>query len=165
LGGAGKIKRPLSVPSDVTQLGNPFSISVSGFTNLAYFGSSLLWKPSNWSRSFSFNPNILAYWQEKATKKFDALNNKQLNERASRFLGVETNVFIDYFIYKTFKVFFVTSVFFPGQHYKDILGLPLNKEQSDFLDRLDDTGFSQERLPNIGSDIAFSINLGLEFRF
>lgn len=164
MGGAGKAKRPLSAPTEVIQVSSPYAISVSGFTNLVFFGSSLLWKPSNWSRQFSFNPNIMVYWQQKATKKFNALQRIQTGDNASRFLGVETNVFIDYYVFKTMKVFFVPSVFFPGSHYEDIRGLPLNKDQDDLLKNLA-PNFSADRLPNIGKDIAYTLNLGLEFRF
>lgn len=165
LGGAGKVKRPLSAPEDATQLSNPFAPTVSGFTNLVFAGTGLNWKPTNWKKSFSCNPNLLIYWQEKPTPKFDALANKQLPTKASTFLGVEANIFVDYYILKSLKVFFVSSIFFPGSHYRDIRGKPLNKEQSEYLDRLESTGVDVNRIPNIGDNIAFTLNTGLEFRF
>ena len=163
LGGAGKLSRPLSEPTSV-QLANQFSQNTSGFTNLVYVGSSILWEP-NWTKKFSLQPNILAYWQEKPTKKFDAKTARQLDCLASTYLGTEINIYVDYMVLKDLNLFVVASIFFPGQHYSDIKGKPLNAAQKALLDRLDVTGFSEDRIPNIGDDTAYTFNLGLEFKF
>ena len=42
---------------------------------------------------------------------------------------------------------------------------PLNKDQEAELANLDRTGSVVDRIPNIGNDIAYTFNLGLEFRF
>ena len=68
-------------------------------------------------------------------------------------------------VLKDLKLFFVASVFFPGTHYRDIKGKPLNSTQQKLLDRLDRTGFSADRIPNLGDDIAYIANMGLEFKF
>ena len=75
LGGAGKLKRPLSVP-DSLQSPSPFSAEVSGFTNLVLTGCALNWTPTNWEKKFSWNPNVLAYWEQFPTKKFDITTGK-----------------------------------------------------------------------------------------
>lgn len=164
LGGAGKLTRPLSVPN-TNQSPSRFAQVVNGFTNLVYFGVGTEYTPSQWPKKFSFNPNILAYWQEKPTRKFDAETNMQLDKLASTYLGIEVNLFMKYMILDDLKLFFVGSVFFPGQHYRDIKGKPLNAGQQSLLDRLDRTGFDQSRIPNIGDDPAYTFNLGLEFKF
>ncbi len=164
LGGAGKLNRPLSKPV-TNQSPSRFAQNVNGFTNLVGCGTGVLWKPSDWPKVFSFNPNGLAYWQEKPTKKFDALTGKELDCLASTFLGVELNIFMYYMILKDLKLFCVPSVFFPGAHYRDIKGKPLSADQQALLDRLDRTGFDADRIPNIGDNVAYTFNLGLEFRF
>lgn len=165
LGGAGKLKRPLSEPEDTTQALSPFAQSTSGFTNLVFCGTGAEWKPASWQKSIMVNPNILAYWQEKPVKAFDAESKKTLDCLASTFLGMETNVFVDYYMYKNLKLYFVGSIFFPGDHYRDVQGRPLNDDQKAALDILDGTGFDADRVPNLGTDKAYTINIGLDFRF
>ena len=164
LGGAGKITRPLSQPVS-NQAPSRFAQTVNGFTNLVGTGLGLQWKPSGWKKTFAFNPNALAYWQENPTKKFDARTSSELDSLANTFLGVELNLFMSCMVLKDLKLFFVGSVFFPGAHYRDILGKPLTPTQQRLLDRLDRTGFDEDRIPNIGDDTSYTFNLGLEFRF
>ena len=164
LGGAGKPLRPLSRRN---QTRNPdrFSSSLSGFTNLVYTGASINWEPPQLPRELVLNPNILCYWEERPCHKFDVVTKQDLDERASAFLGVEVNLFSHYYIYNDVKFYFIGSLFFPGQHYTDIKGKPINKEQQLALDRLDKTGFDADRIPNIGDDRAYTVNVGLDFKF
>ena len=164
LGSAGKLRIPLSAPT-TNQAPSRFARVVSRFTNLVFAGVAAHWIPHDWKRKLEVNPNILAYWQEKPTNKFDAETKTRLEERASTFLGVEANVFIDYYLLDNLKVFLISSVFFAGQHFTDVKGQPLNEDQDKALDRLDRTGFSRDRIPNLGDDTAYTFNLGLEFRF
>ncbi len=163
LGGAGKLRRPLSTPES-NQSPNQFA-QINGFTNLVFYGNAIHWKPSWFQKEYYFNINGIAYWQEKPILKFDALSKKQLNEPATTFLGVEISVFTHYYVFKDLKLFFVGSVFFPGSHYRDILGKPLNSEQKRYLDDLDVTGFDLDRIPNLGKDTAYTLDIGLEFKF
>ena len=164
LGGAGKLNRPLSNPRSI-QAPNRFARTVNGFTNLVGAGASVHWEPIDWKKRFYFNPNLIAYWQEKPTKKFDAFTNSELDCLASTYLGVEVNIFMYYMVLKDLKFYIVSSVFFPGTHYRDILGKPLTVVQQRLLDRLDRTGFDQDRIPNLGDDSAYTFNIGLEFKF
>jgi len=163
LGGAGKLPRLLATPESDLAI-NPFSVKTSGFTNLIYGGSSILWKPKL-KREFNVQSNVIAYWEERAIRKFDAFTKSDLPCDASKFLGVETNVFMNYFPFTSTKFFFVGSLFFPGQHYKDIQGKPLNAEQEAALDDLDQTDFDGAFIPNVGHDMAWTINAGIEFKF
>jgi len=63
------------------------------------------------------------------------------------------------------KFSFVSSIFFPGTHYKDRRGVPLTPEQEATLDEPDTTGFEQDRISNLGNDIAYTFNLGLTYSF
>lgn len=166
LGGAGKLKRPLSVPES-EQSPTEFSAEVNGFTNLVFTGLALYWTPSNWQKKFSFNPNVLAYWEQHPTKKFDLATRSNSPQDARTFLGVEVNSFIFYNILPDLKLFFVGSVFVPGGHYADIRGKPLNADQNRALDRFERDGerISAEFLPNIGTDPGVTLNFGLEYNF
>ncbi len=164
LGGAGRLRRPLSTPDSV-QAPNEFATNLDRFTNLVFFGTGAKWKPSGFNREFVLHPNLLAYWQEKPTKKFDALTQSDLKCDASTYLGVELNLFSHYMLFESLRLYFVGSVFFPGTFYSDIRGKPLNQTEKDLLDALDTTGFDLDRLPNLGSDTAYTFNIGLDFKF
>lgn len=164
LGGAGKLHRPLSVPT-VEEAPSRFSSEVNGFTNLVFTGASLNWKPQGWKKKFVCNPNVLAYWQQFRTKKFDIATGRNSDEDARTFLGVEVNLFLDYYFLECLKAYFVGSIFIPGGHYEDIAGKPLNAAQERILNRYNRTGTQPTHVPNIGSDVAGTFNIGLEFNF
>lgn len=164
LGGAGRLTRPLSAPTS-TQTTSRFARTVNGFTNLVFLGAAAHWAPEGREKPYAINPNVIAYWQEKPSNKFDALTNTELDCLASTYLGTELNLFSHVFVNNALKLFFIGSVFFPGTHYHDIKGKPLNAAQQALLDQLDRTGFSEDRIPNIGDDISYTINIGLEFKF
>lgn len=160
----GKFDRPLSEPAS-NQSPSRFARKVDNFNNLVFCGFSLKYEPQEVKRPLKFQPNALAYWQEHPTKKFDAQTGKELDCLASTFLGVELNIFSHIMLVKDLKLFAIGSVFFPGAHFRDIKGKPLNAAQKKQLDRLDRTGFSAERIPNLGDDTAYTLNIGLEFKF
>jgi len=152
LGGAGKLRRPLSTPT-TNQAPSKFAQNVSGFSNIVFFGSGLTWKPKSWKKSLKIRPNILAYWEEHSTGN------------ARTYLGAETNIFVDYYMLEKLKFFFVGSIFFPGTFYVDRKGLPITARQEAELDRLDRTGFEEDRIPDLGNDIAYTFNIGLNYEF
>lgn len=152
LGSAGKLNRPLSIPTD-NKAPSRFALKVSGFTNLVFTGAGLIYEPKDWKKSFKVHPNVIAYWQEKPIGK------------ARTFLGVESDIFLYYWMLKNMKFFFVGSIFFPGSHYKDRSGVVLTTAQDDELDREDRTGFEEDQIPGLGNDIAYTFNIGLEYKF
>lgn len=169
LGGAGKIKRPLSAPNEMDLVQSPveYAKSVNGFTNLVYAGTGVQWVPLVTCKKFSFNPNLLCFWQEHATRKFDASTLKPVDQPARSFLGVEANLFTHYFLLDNLKLFFIGSVFFPGAHYSDIKGIPFNSGHKKALERLQ-AALAQGapvNVPNQGDDAAFTLNIGLEYKF
>lgn len=165
LGGAGKLPRPLSTPRPGVGIDTEPS-TTSSFNNLVYVGTGLDWKPCCAGRYFQVKPNVLAYWQQHRTKAFNIATRQSFeNTFARAFLGTEVNCFVDVQLYKDFSMFVVGSVFKPGTHYKDIKGKPLNAEQQRILDRLDKTGYNLDILPLIGTDLAWTINVGMEARF
>ncbi len=164
LGGAGKLRRPLSLP--VSKRQGRFASSVSSFTNIRFVGMAIN-KKKFWQdeRKLAFNPNLLFYWQDEPSPCFDIVSKKDAKGRAEQFLGTELNFFLDYWAMKNFKMYFVASVFIPGGHFDDIKGKPISPAQVKALDRLDRSGFNKEFVPNISNDIAATYNLGFEYVF
>ncbi len=160
----GRITRPLSAPT-TNQAPSRFAQVTDGFTNLVSCGFSAKYEPQDVKTPYKIFTNGLAYWQEKPTNKFDAKSGKELDVLASTFLGVELNLFSHWYVVKDLKLFFVGSVFFPGAHFRQIKGKPLDAAQKRQLDRLDRTGFDEDRIPNVGADTAYTFNLGVEYRF
>jgi len=155
LGGAGKVKRLLSTPNSL-QAPSREAQAISGFTNLVFFGTSLKWKPNNWKKAFELNPNVLSFWQEKPIGN------------ARTYLGTEAGLFINYNMLKDLKLFWVSSLFFPGSHYADRMGLPVITDaiEQDLASE-EDTGnnITQDRIAKLGKNVAYTFNLGLIYSF
>ena len=165
LSGAGRIPRPLAFPSEET-VSNPFSTSVSRFTNIVYVGGGVNWNPSWSCRKWKFNPNVLAYWTDFTTPFFNAsVQENSKTQFARNYLGLEINLFAEAELLTDLRLFSVSSFFFPGGHYKDIKGRPLNRDQLNFLKNQDQTGILNNRVPLLGNDASFFFNVGLEYRF
>lgn len=168
LGGAGKIKRFLSEPNIARRGPGSINSTISGFTNIVFFGTSMKWEPVNATRKYKVFPNILAYWQERPTSKFDIATRSDIDVPASTYLGMEFNTFFDFYLTESMKFFFVWSAFLPGNHFSDIEGKPTNRDQIKALENfVNNHGYecSRDSIPNISDDIAFTLNLGLEFKF
>lgn len=152
-GGAGKVKRFLSSPTP-EKSPDPFARAISGFTNIVITGAAVSYKPSNWKKRFEINPNVISFWQEKPIGN------------ARTYLGTEWGTFINYNVFKDMKLFVVTSVFFPGSHYADRKGIPVETaRQIRDSDDLDVTGFTQDRIAQLGDNVAYTFNMGLIYSF
>ena len=164
LSGAGRIPRPLTFPSE--QVRNPFAPVVSRFTNLLFVGGSCWYRPS-WSiKKWNFNPNIIAYWNDRTTPFFDAASLQNSGTRFARnYLGLELNIFIEAELITDLKFYSESAIFLPGSHYEDIEGRPLNRAQKAFLDNRDKTGIVNDRTPLLGNDKSFFFRVGLEYVF
>lgn len=164
LNAAGKVRVPLSAPT-TDQAPSRFAQLTSGFTNLVFWGTGLHYTPKKAKKRIVFNPNMYMYWQESPTHKFDVLAKKETDAFASTYLGTELNLFFDYYFFKDLKIFYVSSIFVPGQHFKDIKGKPFNARQLTLLTTRQITDPNDPGIPNIGNDLAFTLNIGLEYRF
>ncbi len=164
LSGQGKIPRPLSFPTQAVY--DPYAVVVNRFTNLVFAGASGYWRPSWSCRKWSFNPNIIAFWTDYSSRFFNEDTGRRSRTRFARnYLGLEVNAFLEAELLQDLKFFTIASIFFPGSHYRDIEGLPLNKAQRFYLDNLDVTGIINDRVPLLGHDTSYFINVGLEYRF
>lgn len=154
LGGAGRVKRLLSTPaaSDI-QAPSSKAQAISGFTNLVFCGTSLKWKPAKWKKPFEINPNVLALWQE-----------RQIGN-ARTFLGVESGLFINWSLMKDLKLYWVSSMFFPGSHYKDRMGTPVLTDEEIAFRNSENPTTIQDRIPGLGANVAYTFNLGLIYTF
>lgn len=161
---AGKVRVPFSAPK-TDQAPNRFAQLTSGFTNLVFWGTGLHYTPKNVKKRVVFNPNLYMYWQDSPTHKFDLTTKKDADAFASTYLGTELNLFFDYYFFKDLKIFYVSSIFVPGQHFRDIRGKPFNSRQAGLLNSRNITCANDPNIPNISDDIAFTINVGLEYRF
>jgi hypothetical protein len=164
LGGTGKAPRPLFIPTSEQVLDRIPSV-VSGFTNLIFTGAALHWYPTYGDRKLGIKSDLLLYWQEKATNKFDIQLGRSTNELARNFLGTELNTFFYADLFDNFKIYAVGSVFIPGSHYHDVKGTPLTKDDLKLLDNSDVTGIIIDKNPLLGDNVAYTINFGLEYRF
>jgi len=164
MGGSGKLRRPLAAPT-VEQAPSKFASVISGFTNIVFTGVSCNWKPEEAKKKFNVHPNVIAFWQQKPTKAFDLATLKDADYNARTYLGTESNVFFNYNILKDLRFFVVASAFFPGSFYVDIHGKPLDELQQAILARRNNAGDATDMVPNIGTDIAYTFNVGLDYKF
>ncbi|MGE0206746.1 MAG: hypothetical protein AB7R69_02740, partial [Candidatus Babeliales bacterium] len=165
LGGVGKVPRPLSLPTSNEVVERLPSV-VSGFTNIILVGSGLHWRKDCGDRNFNINPNIIAYWQQRKTRAFDITTGMSSPTKFARnYLGLEANAFIDATLLDACKIYVVGSMFVPGGHYADIKGMPLNRDDLKLIDNSDVTGITVDANPLLGDNIAYTINIGIEYRF
>jgi len=164
LGGEGKLSLPLDIPASEKQP-NRFGSLTSGLTNLSFIGAGVTWKPQDWEKTFTLNPNILAYWEPYPDRKFDLTTKQTLAQQASSFLGIELNVYLKKELMKNLNLYGIVSVFIPGSHFDDVRGKPLNAAQWKILDRFDVTGYNGDSAPGLGTNSSFTFNFGFEYLF
>ncbi len=172
LAGSGKIPRVLVFPATTNEIFDPFPSKTSRFTNLIYtgFGFEIKSCPDA-CRTWNFKPNLLVFWQDVQTRVIDTnpFFSIPTGGFASPFLGTEVNLFSDFELLKDLRLFSVVAVFCPGQHFTDIKGRPLSREQLIYLNSLNNTGVRalnpENRVPVLGDNTAFFINVGLDYKF
>lgn len=158
--GAGKLKRPLSAPNT----GDQFAQVVNGFSNLKFLGFGSEYKVKFSIRGFKLQPNLLAYWEENATNKFDIATGLSLNEPAHKFLGTEGNIFITVDLSDEITLKLSGAVFKPGQHYYDIKGKPMNAAQRKIINAYNSTSIA-DSIPVLSTDNAYSFTVGMTYSF
>jgi len=163
MSGFGRFPRVASFPNREVR-GNRFADRVSRFADLQFIGTAL-WIDTETEGSWRINPNILSFWKHNTTKIFDPEINERGEKEADDHLGVELNTAIEGYPFPHVKFFVISGVFVPGDHYDDIKGRPINKDQEKFLDRQDATGFEDDPQPLLGNDTGWFINAGFEYRF
>lgn len=163
LGGAGKVKRPFSQPR-ANQPSRFRNANAGHFTNIVYIGTGVTWKNAESLKPFKINPNVLAYWQERPLGT--VVDEMGRIRAANPYLGTEVNIFASVNLLKDLEGYAVASMFFPGGHYVDRADAAfLSERVKELIDRSDVTGFNADRVPGLGFDIAYTLNVGLKYSF
>ncbi len=162
--GSRKLRRPLSFPINYT--GGPFAQYVSEFTDLRFVGGAITYK-HDWGNGCKIyaHPSIISYWKDWPFRAYNVDIRRHCSDFAELYEGTELNLFIDLYLIRNLKFFFVGALFLPGSFFYDIRGEPIDRFQLAALNRVDRTGFLETRIPNFGTDPAIMYNIGAEFRF
>lgn len=178
LSGVGKMPRILSIPglenlsdiqnTDYTKremLGYPSKITK--FNNIAYFGTSCVFNVDTCNYNWKVNPNALIFFQPVPPSIYNVVYIQKLGkDRVSSFLGTECNLFLEIMPHgiDIFKFFVVGTIFFPGYYYSDLKGIPLDKEQLNYIANIEENK-KTVYVPMLGTSPAFYLNIGLEFKY
>ena len=161
---ARKLKRPLTSRFDDRD-----AMDDAAFSDIFYWGGGVTWYPieSN-SDKFKINPNVLVYWKSDKSPKFDPCAcdgaGAFTDEDASRHLGTEFNIRARYEMLDNLLLNVDFAMFFPGDFYDDVKGLPLPGDVFKRLDLPDGTGVDSAKF-RLSNDTAWLINIGLTFKF
>lgn len=162
---ARKVKRPLTLVE-----GDGEADSDASFTDLRFFGFGATWAPKSMkSRKFSINPNILFFWKDYKSKKYDRTYNDCEGRvdpccDADRFLGTEINVLAKMELLKDLTLIGNFGYFTPGSYYKDIKGTPMKGDLFNKLEEQDRQDLPSERY-RIGTSDAIYTQVALEYKF
>lgn len=169
---AGKRVKSVFVMGPLSSIVRPAGLSkntrnvisgVDNFSNLAFLGFGCTFMPLNRHTTFSINPNVIFYMQEKETKAYDAVNNRTASNFADKRLGYEANLFAFFELSESTKLVMNGAIFVPGQHYAHLVGAPL-ASQVNHLKKLADAGVT-ENLPTLSNQVATTLSIGLETTF
>lgn len=163
--GANTVIRPTSAPLTDSLQTTTFGSDSPGFSNLVYGGIALDFKTNFCTKPIDWNFGLLSYWQDSPTHKFNLKTKLASLELASKHLGTELNGTLTINTTKNLRGFLIGALFFPGQHYRDITGMPLGPNDLEVLETLTGDGVAVGNTPLLNSKTAFVINFGLEYEF
>ena len=142
------------------------------FTDLQTVGISATWTPKCFIKDLSINPNLIGFWKAKPGYAFVATPTHQkhygvgsLTEKAASYMGTEFNVCTKFSMLKDLNFFANAAVFAPGAYYNSVKGVSVDARL--FSDIEDDPRNDIKDALNfrLGSDTAFHLNMGIEFKF
>jgi hypothetical protein len=179
ISGERSIVIPESLPAGKTERSSNNGDNFRGksnttLTDLHVLGFSATWTPENLKhRKFSINPNVLFFWKEHESYKYEidptnADNNQTSSHHlADHFLGTEVNLYLNYELLKDLSMKGVLAIFMPGQFYKDVRGVPIGKDYiRDVLNKNGKTvnaaDYTKYRL---GTDNAIFGNIAVSYKF
>ena len=138
---------------------------------MQHVGVGLTWKPQQRIKNLSINPNVIAFWADKASYKFvpnaDPNQNGTISttDYAKKFLGTEVNLLSSCSILQDLKMFANLAYFVPGHYFTDMKGLRL----TDYFFRkfADDisSDFEEAQTFGLANNNAFHVNVGFEYKF
>ncbi len=157
---ARKMKRPLSFTGTQDKVQNDVS-----FSDITYLGGGVHYK---WQKDWSIKANVLGYFKNHTSKAYtyakggaDGVSDVD----ARNYLGSEANAVVEYEALKGLKFAGEFAVFLPGSYYTDIKGTPLSDGKVlAVLDEADTSGVEQAA-PRSGNDVAYHLNVGVQYSF
>ncbi len=155
--------RPLALSYPQTLIDAETDLS---FTNIQMYGAGLTWEPSyGENKKVSINPNVIGFLTTKSSHKIDYKNNEAFvsPNRARDYMGTELNLVIKSEILKDLTLFGKFAAFFPGGYFEDIKGIPLDEDY--FRSLALPVEHYNPREYRLGSDTAYHMNIGFEFKF
>lgn len=173
MSGEGRLPRVFSIPAFDLIDGVP--ARTERFTNLILAGTGLQIKPKLGSVVYSIQTNMLAFWVDKRPRVFEATRLGEekfgppvhVRKVLDSFLGVELNFILEAEVIKDLTFIMNSALFLPGGFFKDLKGVPLEREELAALRKLarPNQGAKVKKFPRIGNDPGFFINFAFEYRF
>jgi hypothetical protein len=139
----------------------------NSFTDMTFAGTGLTWNVAK--KDLQIKVNALAFWKDKPayayvynpvadTGAFDTGKN------ARSHLGTEANLQFEWKLLPGLQLAADFAVFFPGGHYEDRKGLPMDGSIVESMDSYDPTGIGQTT-PRLGTDPILHMNIGMQYKF
>lgn len=156
------LKRPISLEPN-----NARADEDTSFTDLHHFGIAGQWKPKVGSRQLTFNPNVMLFWKDHKSPKFDRTTNKASTcEFASSFMGTEVNLIATAEFFKDLTFYATFAAFFPGDYFRDISGVELSKDFIRIIQQQNPRNATIDPAQfRLRDDTAFHMNIGLSYKF
>lgn len=143
------------------------------FSDLQLVGAGLTWTPQCCVKDLSFNPNVIGFWKVHNIKGFiadsaDLINGGHLSDKNARnYMGTEINLMSKCSLIKDLTMYANIAVFVPGAFFKDVKGVPIDGRDAVIQSVLEDwrnneNDFTKFRL---GTDTAYHVNIGFEYKF
>ena len=152
-------------------------MTVDNFSNIIFYGMGIKYAPKKAKSKWNINPNVIMYWQDVPSNKFDLLTGKTTNQPASKEIGLEANTFFVVNLSESLSITGGIGLFVPGQHYTDIKGKPVSADQRSALASAIATIMRNlppyasgplanlQNLPLIGNDVAYSASIAMGYSF
>jgi hypothetical protein len=176
IGGERYITLPASLPPGRKEVDGFRGRAYNGITDMHMLGFGASWYPEGAKkRNFSLNPNVVFYWKQHDSYKYeidvqDSSNNgTSSTERARKFLGTEFNLYAHYQLLKGLTLKGTVAIFIPGSFFHDIKGVPCQNDYYLNLSQVqrDRYGITSSDLYKyrLGTDNALFGNIILHYEF
>lgn len=147
--------------------GGYYAKPATSFTDMVSIGTGFTWHPEG----LNLNPNVLCFWKDKDSAKYfldihdvNKSHTSSASDKASKFLGTEFNIIFDYKILKDLTFGGIFAIFFPGQFFKDIKGVPHKNDyfRANILGKVKDANPADYRMSD---DAAMFTDISLTYKF
>ncbi|KKQ32973.1 MAG: hypothetical protein US49_C0003G0001 [candidate division TM6 bacterium GW2011_GWF2_37_49] len=165
------LKCPLALPNpDKLPTNETLNVEIDmSFTDIQTFGLGVTWSPKIGHSTFDINPNATMFWNACDSHKiiYDTVDRSKVlisPDLARKYFGTELNLITKSEIIKDLTLFGRFAMFIPGGYFKDVAGIPLD---GDFFNKLAEPvrGEYNPKDFRLGSDNAYHVNIGLDYKF